>query len=236
MRGIFFDAAGTLIRVEPSVGHVYAAAAVPFGVMADPRELNRAFDAQWQRRRGPNPAPPPFDSNDETEKAWWHELVSDAFEMAARRSQFNGRFDEYFEQLYEHFAGAAPWRIYEDVVPALDAFRKAGLRMAVVSNFDGRLPRLLEALELTPYFETILTSAAAGRRKPDPAPFQKALAHMDLPPEAVVHVGDNLLEDVAGAEAAGITPVLIDRGQQRRSPVQTIREMTQLAAVLDQFD
>ena len=53
---------------------------------------------------------------------------------------------------------------------------------------------------------------APGARKPDPAIFDAALelAGVRAPSEAL-HVGDTPEEDVAGAEAAGIRCLLLDR-------------------------
>jgi putative hydrolase of the HAD superfamily len=57
-----------------------------------------------------------------------------------------------------------------------------------------------------------VSSAVAGARKPDPAIFEPALELAGCAPEEALHVGDTREEDVAGARAAGIRPLLIDRG------------------------
>jgi HAD superfamily hydrolase (TIGR01509 family) len=57
----------------------------------------------------------------------------------------------------------------------------------------------------------VVTSAGAGARKPDPEIFRRALELAGCAPEEALHVGDTPEEDAAGARAAGITPLLIDR-------------------------
>ena len=52
---------------------------------------------------------------------------------------------------------------------------------------------------------------SAGARKPDPAIFAAALELAGAPPDEALHVGDTPEEDVDGARAAGIRPLLIDR-------------------------
>src|SRR5262249_17301629 len=98
-----------------------------------------------------------------------------------------------------------------DAVPALSALRDRGLRLITVSNWDCSLPRVLESCGLDGMLDGTVTSAEAGARKPDPAIFAAALELAGVGPGEAVHVGDTPDEDVAGAQAAGIRPLLIDR-------------------------
>jgi putative hydrolase of the HAD superfamily len=58
----------------------------------------------------------------------------------------------------------------------------------------------------------VVTSAEAGARKPDPAIFSPALVIAGCSAPEALYVGDTPAEDVAGARAAGIRTLLIDRG------------------------
>ena len=78
------------------------------------------------------------------------------------------------------FARAAAWEVYPDVRPALARLRRSGLRLAVIANWDARLPELLGALGLGENFETIVTSQGAGVQKPHPLIFQTALSLLQL--------------------------------------------------------
>jgi HAD superfamily hydrolase (TIGR01509 family) len=101
--------------------------------------------------------------------------------------------------------------LFPDVPPTLNALRAAGLRLAIVSNWDDSLTSHCDDLGLTPFFETIVGSLAVGYEKPDPRIFQAALDRLGLSAHQVIHVGDIYPSDVVGARRAGITPVLIDR-------------------------
>jgi putative hydrolase of the HAD superfamily len=57
----------------------------------------------------------------------------------------------------------------------------------------------------------VVTSAGSGVRKPDPAIFAAALELAGCGADEAVHVGDTVAEDIAGAEAAGIRALLLDR-------------------------
>jgi putative hydrolase of the HAD superfamily len=96
-------------------------------------------------------------------------------------------------------------------VPALRELRERDLRLLVVSNWDYALPGVLERCGLNELFDGIVTSAGVGARKPDPRVFAAALELAGCAAGEAVHVGDTAEEDVSGAEAAGIRPLLIDR-------------------------
>ena len=104
---------------------------------------------------------------------------------------------------------------FADAAPALRRVRAAGTRIVVVSNWDVSLLEVLEQTGLAPLLDAVVTSAAVGARKPDPAIFAAALALAGGPAVRAVHVGDSPTEDVAGARACGIRPVLLDRSPPR---------------------
>jgi HAD superfamily hydrolase (TIGR01549 family) len=80
----------------------------------------------------------------------------------------------------------------------------AGLRLAVVSNWDVGLHDHLAALGLNAVVDIVVTSAEAGPPKPAPAVFEVALARLGVGDAArVVHIGD-AAADEEGAKAAGL--------------------------------
>jgi len=120
---------------------------------------------------------------------------------------------------------------YDEVPEALRALRAEGLRLVVVSNWDRSLHDVLHAAGLSSHLHGVLTSAEVGVAKPDPAIFSRALSVAGAPASAVLHVGDRLDEDVAGARAAGIEPVLVVRdGRTPPAGVRVIGSLAELAA------
>jgi putative hydrolase of the HAD superfamily len=104
------------------------------------------------------------------------------------------------------------FRPYEDAAPALADLGSLGLRLVCVSNWDCSLPAVLARCGLEGALDGVVTSAEAGARKPDPAIFRFALRLADCSAAEAVHVGDTPEEDVAGARAAGIRALLLERG------------------------
>jgi putative hydrolase of the HAD superfamily len=100
---------------------------------------------------------------------------------------------------------------YPDAVPGLEQLRSQGLKLVCVSNWDCSLGTVLERCGLSAHLDGAVSSAEAGARKPDPAIFDPALALAGCAPQEALHVGDTREEDVDGARAAGIRPLLIDR-------------------------
>jgi putative hydrolase of the HAD superfamily len=100
---------------------------------------------------------------------------------------------------------------YPDSVPALEALRERGLPAVVVSNWDCSLGKVLERCGLSGLIEGAVSSAEAGARKPDPAIFEPALELAGCEASEALHVGDTPEEDLAGARAAGIRVLLINR-------------------------
>jgi len=111
----------------------------------------------------------------------------------------------------DELVAAIRFSAYPDAAPALGALRDRGLRLVVVSNWDCSLPRVLERCGLGELLDGTITSAETGSRKPDPVIFERALELAGCEPAEALHVGDTAEEDVAGARAAGIRPLLIDR-------------------------
>jgi putative hydrolase of the HAD superfamily len=209
---IFFDVAGTLLRVRGSVGEHYAALARRFGVDARASDLDPHFPAAF--RAAPPMAFPgvPAAEIAARERAVWEGLVRGMFARAGLLGAFGpGGFADYFAALYAHFETEAAWEVFPDVLPALGAVRARGLGLGIVTNFDGRVLPLLERVGLAGWFDSTTLSSRVGAAKPDPAIFRHALARHGARPDEAVHVGDSPAEDLAGAQAAGLRGVLVDR-------------------------
>jgi putative hydrolase of the HAD superfamily len=85
------------------------------------------------------------------------------------------------------------------------------MRLVCVSNWDVSLPDVLKECGLADALDGVVTSADSGFRKPDPAIFGVALELAGCGADEAVHVGDTVAEDVAGAGAAGIRALHLDR-------------------------
>jgi putative hydrolase of the HAD superfamily len=213
IRAVTLDVGGTLIRPWPSVGHVYAEVAALQGYHAlDADQLNRRFATAWRQR-----------TNFAHSRADWAALVEQTFTGLGE----SARDEKLFEALYHRFESPEVWRIYDDVLAALKGLTRRGIKLAVVSNWDERLRPLLARLQLERYFEAIVVSCEIGCAKPFPGIFERAAQLLDVTPGDMLHVGDSAEEDFAGAKAAGLHGLLINRQGTRpsREEIRSLREI-----------
>ena len=126
--------------------------------------------------------------------------------------------------------------VFDDVRPTLRAFRRRGVALIVVSNWDVSLPDVLRRVELSPLLDGVVTSAALGSRKPATAIFERALGMAGTGPGHAIHVGDSIVEDIEGARAAGIEPILLRRDGRRGPPgVITISSLAEVPEAIERL-
>ena len=128
---------------------------------------------------------------------------------------------------------ALEFRPFPDARPALERLRRRGARMVVVSNWDVSLHDVLAGTGLDSYLTGVITSAELGVAKPARAIFDHALTIAGVPEAYAVHVGDSMREDVGGARAAGIEPVLLARDGGRAPRDVRIGSLREVPALLD---
>jgi putative hydrolase of the HAD superfamily len=111
----------------------------------------------------------------------------------------------------EHAAWQPARQLGSTTHALLESLRDRGLKLGLVSNaFDppDLLHRDLAQLGVAQRLDVALFSSEVGRRKPDPAIFEHALAALGVAPEHALFVGDTLATDIAGAEAVGMRTCL----------------------------
>lgn len=100
-----------------------------------------------------------------------------------------------------------------------------------------RLRKQVARQPLRPFFDAVVVSGAVGVKKPDPAIFAPALEQTGLAADEAIFVGDSLEDDVAGARAAGLRPVLIRRSLGADGGAEDgVRVVTGLREVLGLVD
>jgi putative hydrolase of the HAD superfamily len=181
---ISFDAMGTLIELNPPAPHLARALRIPLA------DAERAIAAEISYYRA---------HLDEGRDA---DTVADLRRRCARVVAGELSIDA---DLTDVLLGSLRFTVFADVTPALTRLRADGTALVVVSNWDASLHDLLARLGLATLLDAVVTSAEAGARKPNPAIFKAVGRPIER------HVGDSEHEDVAGARAAGIEPVLLRR-------------------------
>jgi putative hydrolase of the HAD superfamily len=127
------------------------------------------------------------------------------------------------------WAHAQHFELYDDALPVLEALRKRGLQVGLLSNSARDLDEFVAHHGLS--VDAVLTSAAHGKTKPHAAIFRRMLELLGVEPAEAVMVGDTIEDDVEGARAIGMRAVLVDR-EGRYDGVEAIDDLRALPALL----
>jgi putative hydrolase of the HAD superfamily len=227
VRALLFDLDDTLIPERPAIEAGYAAVAERVWGAGSPERIAQLWEAARAVWHAGRPAAYARRVHFSLGEALHGEFVAVGPEADALRAfvprlhatafdavlppDWVGRSRELVE-LWKTTRMAA-LTVFPETVEVLDHWR-ARLPLALVTNGAARLQRdKLERLGLGEYFAFVVVSEDIGVGKPDPAMFATALDGLGgLDADSVVMVGNDPGRDVAGARAAGIRPIWVDRG------------------------
>ncbi|GAP36843.1 phosphoglycolate phosphatase [Piscinibacter sakaiensis] len=123
-----------------------------------------------------------------------------------------------FERHYAATAGTTA-RPYPGTLEALRRLQDAGLRLACVTNKEGRhARRVLEATGLAPWFELLVAGDTLPEKKPHPSVLQHVAKALGSACDRLAHVGDSAI-DVASARNAGAAAWAVPYGYNAGRPV-----------------
>lgn len=101
----------------------------------------------------------------------------------------------------------------EGAARLIDALDGTGIPWGIVTNGSASQLRKVEKLGLADRVACIVVSEMVGARKPDPAIFHAAAAHIGVASPSILFVGDHPEADVAGAAQAGMRTAWLRRGR-----------------------
>jgi putative hydrolase of the HAD superfamily len=211
---IFFDVGGTLLRAHPSIGGIYVEVAAKYGIVADAEEVElkarKRFLEMLERGRARGWTPHTLSLD--AARAWWREVVRSAFGGAAD----SPRFEAFYQAVFREFTLPERYRLFPEAAAVIEDLLAAGYRLGIISNWDERLRSILDGLNLTRWFDTVVISCDAGVEKPQRGIFnlarERALAGREAEGTRFLHVGDSPTDDFEGALAAGFDARLVNRG------------------------
>jgi len=207
-QAVLFDVGGTLIESRPTPAEVYAMVLSRRGPTVASEEVAPVFARVWAEQTQLHPLGlDRYSQLKGGEKAWWGAFLRRVLASLSHPAPWKSVLDE----LFEAFAEPSLWHVFDEVFEVLDRLRSQGLPLAVVSNWDSRLPALLEQLRLARFFDAVLVSALEGVEKPAGEIFRRAAERLGVAAVGCVHVGDSPLDDYRGAQSAGMRAVLVDR-------------------------
>ena len=197
---IAFDAVGTLITPMPSVADIYW--------QVGNRYASRYSIAELRERLRHAFSQPSHDdelhTNEDREYAYWQRVMREVLDDVESPT-------DCYRELYDIFADARFWRVYDDVASTLVELNERGIKLAVASNFDHRLLTLCDQIpELQPISVRVVSSIV-GWKKPSPEFYVALASACDSAPSEILMIGDTWETDVVAARKAGLQAKLIDR-------------------------
>lgn len=234
LKAVTFDAAGTLIRVDWRPGAFAVKVLERLGLTHDPQVAQERYErfvlarrAEYERLN--------FEGGQEACEPFWRELTADWLSQLGLETHSEAVVALADALLYDPAEGH--FTLFDDVLPILDFCAGAGLKLAVISNWDYTLHRVLKVLGIEDRFGLVLASLEHGVEKPDKRLFDIALHRLGITPQEAIHIGDHVIDDVQGALGAGMRAVHLDRlGEPSAERVPRIQSLSELPGVLSSID
>jgi REG-2-like HAD superfamily hydrolase len=187
LKAVSLDAAGTLLFPREPIAVTYTAFARRHGSTVDETFVEREFPKAMVELR-------PLRVGDPHWRAYFAAVIERCTKCTA---------PELVNELYDHYAKGDAWLLADGVRECITALREAGLKIAVLSNWDVRLRMILDDLGVTPLVDALLVSAEIGVDKPDRRAFTAVCTGFGVKANELLHLGDDAEVDVEGARAAG---------------------------------
>jgi len=224
VRAVFFDWVNTLVRMEPDRHVLSAEVCREFGIPLNERDALRgiyAADEEAVRSGAQNRM---AQGDAEANLRYNNRVLAEAGIPAPDRNTAVALLRRLAERFRDY-----RFVPFDDVRPSLLLLRRQGIVTGLVSNMPRPMQPIIEAAGLGDLLDFAVTPLDAnGAGKPAAQIFVEALKRAGARPAETLHVGDEPFTDGKGAEAAGITPVIIDR-HDVWTGVKEYRRITSLA-------
>ena len=142
---------------------------------------------------------------------WWAALESTLSGALRKLGEPTETADRLAKEVRERYISIDRWKLFDDTIEALEAFTADGWCQIILSNHVPELPDIVESLGVDRFFERVLTSASIGYDKPHPEAFRSAINASRNGHLPMWMVGDNVEADIQGAQAVGLSGVLVRR-------------------------
>jgi len=230
IKAVFFDLYHTLVRYEPPREELQAKALADLGVRVTPENMRWPLVAADEFIYGELARLPLGKRDEKDRRALWARYQR----VLLKEAGIEAGDDLVLGLLGKMREAKMGLALFDDVKPVLTDLRKRGLTLGLISNIDRDISPTLKGLGIPELLDVIITSLEAGATKPGPRIFQVALEKAGVSSEEAIYIGDQYQVDVLGARGAGMTGILLDRGNFFSSitDVPRIRELAQVVSFL----
>lgn len=147
------------------------------------------------------------------------QVVEDALADLSVRPEWAGDLSDAFRDRRDAFIAPFP-----GAIEALNELRSRRIRLALITNGTAQGQRAkLERFNLGGHFEHVLIEGEFGAGKPDQRVYRRVLALLQVSPDSIWSVGDDLERDVAAPQRLGLRAVWVDSAQRGLPPGSAVR-------------
>ncbi len=222
LRAIFFDAVGTLLLPARPIAEVYAEIGNRHGSRLDTSVIDERFRRAFVREDLAD-RQMEWCTSEERERRRWRSIVSAVFDDVR-----DG--EVCFQELFDHFAHPQSWRVAPGAGDLLRELSAKGFVLGMASNYDRRLRSVVAGFADLAPLRHLVISSEVRYRKPAGAFFDAVTTAAECSPKETLFVGDDVANDYAAAEAAGLQSILVD--PHNRHAVNVARRVTKLDDVM----
>lgn len=123
------------------------------------------------------------------------------------------------------------YSVYDDVMNTLDALKREGYTMGVISDTLPMLKESLDHFNLSRYFDTFTAAADVGYLKPSGIIFHKALTSLNAVPDCSIYIDDRP-EKLEGLDKLRIYGILIDRYNNHPNAENRVSSLFEIPALI----
>jgi len=206
IKTVFFDLYNTLVHYDPPREEQQLAVLEAYGFKTDYTTICQAIHLADIYLDQENARSPIFKRPQHEQLAFYEEYET----IVLKEAGFDVAEEIALEIITKLHQADKKQVLYDDVLPALDALRRRGITLGLITNAEqNQAP--LEKLGLYDQLDYLLTSPEEGLGKPAPHIFWAALRKAGVKASEAIHVGDQYDIDVVGAQGVGMKALLLDR-------------------------
>ncbi len=226
IQAVTFDAAHTIYRPYPSVGEIYREVMQQHGLDYPAAELEAGFRRAFKSVS----KDAAILDGERREWSYWRSIVSESISQLSPQPT---NFESLFHDLWNEFSHGHRWRPAPTAAETLETLRQRGYTTALLTNWDQRVRRVVAETGFSDRFDHLFVSSEIGHEKPDRGIFEYCEKALGLAPEQILHIGDSLQHDIAGAQAAGWHAIRIsDESEAHSEQYRSIRSLKELLSLI----
>ncbi len=217
LRFVLFDAVGTLIHSRVPVAEVYRRAGCDAGIELDVSTISDRFRAAIREH-----ADSALPTSESRERERWRRIVASVFrELDATEA--------IFQRLWNEFGSADAWSLYPDVADTIRQLSSENIRFGIASNFDQRLPAVLEACGLAISANRLFHSGMLGWSKPNPNFYREIESRLNVASNELLLVGDDCQNDYLAPRKFGWHSIWLRRtNSTTETDVDTVTSLAEI--------